>query len=67
MNDTTLNMKISSHLYDAVKAEAERHSVSIAAYVRAVLAHQVFSKQTINILGEQMFVTGKDGEFLIDV
>ena len=67
MKDAVLNMKISTHLYNAVKAEAEKRNISIAAYVRAVLARQVFSKQTQNILGEKLFVTGDDGEFLLDV
>ena len=67
MKEANMHIKISLHLYNAVKAEAEKHNVSIGAYVRAVLAHQVFSKQTINILGEEMFVTDETGEHLLDV
>jgi hypothetical protein len=67
MKDATLNIKLSKHLYDAVKVEAEKHKVPMAAYVRAVLARQIFGKQTSEILGENYLVMDKDGGFILDM
>ena len=65
--DATLNIKLSQQLYDAVKVEAEKHHVSAAAFVRAVLARQIFGKKTQEILGEEMLLIDKDGAFILDL
>jgi hypothetical protein len=67
MKDATLNIKLSQQLYDAVKSEAAKYKVSTAAYVRAVLARQVFGKETAEILGQEFLVLDKDGGFILDL
>jgi hypothetical protein len=64
--DATLNMKISQRLYDAVKAEAEKMNLTTSAYVRAVLARQVYGKQTQQLLGEELLVIDEDEAYLLD-
>ncbi len=36
MNDTALNIKIPKELYDKLKKEAEKKSISLAALVRMI-------------------------------
>lgn len=36
MNDKTLNIKLSSELYDSLKKEAERKNISLASLVRLI-------------------------------
>ena len=67
MKDATLCLKLSRRLYDAVQAEAKKHNIPMAAYVRAVLAHRVFSKQTQPILGEEWLIENEAGDILLDV
>ena len=56
-----LNMNLPTHLYDAIKEEAKNHNVHMSTYIRAVLAHQVFSKQKIEIVSEdRMFIADHD-------
>ena len=59
-NDAILNLKLSRQLHDAVQAEAEKNQISMASYVRAVLAHQVLNKQTRPIIGEERFINDND-------
>lgn len=65
--DAILNLKLSRRLHDAVQVEAEKNGISMAAYVRAVLARQLFSNQTQQILGEELIIKDKDGDILLDV
>jgi len=66
--EAALNIKLSSRLYEAVKAEAARHHVSTAAYVRAVLARQIYGKKTVKIGGqESLLIDWENGAYLLDM
>ena len=66
IKEATLNIKLSQALYDRVKEEAAKYKVPIAAYVRAVLARQIFGKQASEILGSEFLLTEKDGNVILD-
>jgi len=67
MKDAALNLKLSQHLHDAVKKEAEKNNVTMAAYVRAVLAHHVFSGNNKSSVGEEWLIIDKDGDVLKNI
>jgi hypothetical protein len=67
MKTAAISLKLSPHLYEAVKAEAKKRDVPMAAYIRAVLAHNIFSKETQPIIGEEWLIKSKDGDMLLDV
>jgi len=50
-----------------VRAEAKKLNIPMAAYVRAVLAHRVFSKQPQPVLGEEWLINDEAGDVLLDV
>jgi hypothetical protein len=64
MKDATLNIKLSQQLYDRVKAEAEKYGVSMAAFVRATLARQIFGEQKEKLLGEDYTIIDRDGSYI---
>ena len=65
--EATLNIKLTQELYDAVKADSEKYRVSMAAYVRAVLARQVYGKKTKEILGQEFLLIDSDNAFILDL
>jgi len=67
MKDAILHMKLTKQLHNAIQSAAEKHNISMAAYVRAVLAHQVYGRNTHKIMGEEWLVTDGTGEHLLDI
>ena len=67
MKDATLNIKLSQQLYDAIKTEAAKYNVSMAAYVRAALARQIFGKQTKKVGEDEYLIIDKDNSFIFDL
>lgn len=51
MNDRALNIKIPSALYDALKAEAARKNISMAAIVRVICSDYFEAKAKSNAKG----------------
>jgi post-segregation antitoxin (ccd killing protein) len=66
METAVLNIKIPKELYEAVKADAAKHSVSVSAYVRTVLAREAYGRRTKNALGEDVLVVDIDGAFMFE-
>jgi hypothetical protein len=67
MKDAILNIKLSQQLYDKVKSEAERYGVTMAAFVRAALARQVFGASNAEVLGEEYTVVDKNGAYVFEM
>lgn len=51
MNDRALNIKIPSALYDALKAEAARKNISMAAIVRVICSEYFEEKEKSDVKG----------------
>jgi len=56
MKESNISIKLSKELHDAIYAEAMKNKMSMAAYIRAVMAHQVFGKKTVKFIGEEWMV-----------
>jgi hypothetical protein len=65
MKDAIINMKISKHLYDAVKAEADRYGVTMSAFIRATLAKQVLGDEKSFLDGHT--VLDPDGAYIFEL
>jgi hypothetical protein len=64
----TMNFKMSPHLYEAIKEQAAKREMSMAAFVRAAMAHFVFGAQDkdglVSIDPDQSFIFDMGGDTL---
>ncbi|MDR1573348.1 MAG: BrnA antitoxin family protein [Clostridiales Family XIII bacterium] len=56
METSALNIRIPKGLYEAVKADAAKHSVSVSAYVRTVLAREAYGRRTKLLCGNNLYI-----------
>ena len=66
MKDATINIKLSKQLYDRVKEEAEKYGVTMAAFVRATLAKQIFGANKNTPLDGYTLID-PDGAFIFEL
>jgi hypothetical protein len=66
MKTATLNVKMSQQLYDKIKEDATSYKVTMAEYVRALLARQSFGSQKQHVLGQDAILVDSDGAWIFD-
>jgi hypothetical protein len=67
MKEARLNMVLSQELYDKLKAEAEKYNVSIASYVRALLARQFIGRPAEAIVSAEHPRLDREGAFIFEI
>ena len=67
MKESAINLLVSKQLHDDIQAKAKEANLSMATYIRTVLAHQIYGKNSLKILGEKVLVLDGDEEQLLDV
>ena len=64
--DALLNLTLSRRLHDAIQAEAEKHKISMSAYVRAVMTHQVLSNDEQQRQYEEGIINIRGGDVVLN-
>jgi hypothetical protein len=68
MKTATLNIKLSQQLYEKIKEEAAAYEVSMAEFVRASMARQIFGLNNHTVMGEPGKVDfDKDSTYIFEL